>query len=127
MDQVDLRRKSRKENSFFGRGITTADNADRNVPVKRAIASSAGSQSVPFEFALVLEPQPFCRSASGNDDRFSFESFTVSVQPEMTVDGFESQELAVFENRSEFFGLPMHIHHKLRSVDTFREAREILD
>jgi len=53
MDQVNLRSELSEENCLLARGIAPTYYADRDIPIERAVASSARSQTVAFHRFLV--------------------------------------------------------------------------
>src|ERR1700686_3310676 len=126
MNQEDFRGKPSEKYRFLGRGVPPADHANRHIPVKRPVASRAGGHPMPFEFALLLEAEPFRRSATGDNHRLGVDWFAVDMETIVAVQRLECAYLSILEFGAEFFGLPMHVHDQLRAADSLGETGKIL-
>src|SRR5260221_493721 len=56
MDQVNLRSEFSEENCLLARSIAPTYYADRDIPIERAVASSARMQTVPTMMTFSMEP-----------------------------------------------------------------------
>src|SRR6516164_2291883 len=127
MNEKYLRGKTRQKNCFFGGRVAAANNTDWYISVKGPVASRARGQSMPLQLVFIFQSEPLGGGSAGNNQRLSLYPFTIDVDRVMAVQCFEPVHLGVTELRSEFFGLAVHVHDQLGSVDAFRKSGEIFD
>src|SRR5258708_36341253 len=127
MDQVNLRSEFSEENCLLARSIAPTYYADRDIPIERAVASSARSQTVAFHRFLVRYPEPFGGRTTGHNHAFCFQPFTVDLQTMIIRARLEFVDFSVLEASAQFLGFPVHVHNELRTIDALRQPGKVLD
>ena len=115
-----------KNKRLFRRRVAAADDADRDVAVKRAVASGARGQAVADELRFVGQSQPTRGGPAGDDQRAGVERFlVVELEREVTVLRLEAGQFGIPEPRAEVLGLRLHAQDEFGAVDAFGEAGKI--
>src|ERR1700740_3333864 len=127
MNKVNFGTEFGQKHCPLTRGIASADDTDRDVPVKGPITGSARSQTVTLHPFLVGQAEPFGRRATGNNHALRFQPFAVDLETMKILTGLEFVDFGVPEASAKFLRLPVHVHNQLRAIDPVGKSWEVFD
>ena len=128
VDEGDLRGVTGKIHRLLDRRVAAADDADRHVAEKEAVAGGAGRHPESLEPLLAFQSQPAGAGARGDDKGIGGIAVAgIAEQGERPARKIGRDDGVGVGGGADVLGLLLHLLHQPRSLDDLGEAGVVLD